>query len=82
MEIPDIEGISNRQKGMSKVGEQENKDMAEETVQAEETTAEEIKDTEKPETDSESREEDKKEKKAVDILHPFEYNAHAVSVLV
>lgn len=64
MEIPDIEGISNRQKGMSKVGEQENKDMAEETVQAEETTAEEIKDTEKPETDSESREEDKKEKKA------------------
>lgn len=64
MEIPDIEGISNRQKGMSKVGEQENKDMTEETVQAEETTAEEIKDTEKPETDSESREEDKKEKKA------------------
>lgn len=64
MEIPDIEGISNRQKGMSKVGEQENKDMAEETVQAEETTAEEIKDTEKQETDSESREEDKKEKKA------------------
>lgn len=63
MEIPDIEGISNRQKGMSKVGEQENKDMTEETVQAEETTAEEIKDTEKPETDSESREEDKKEKK-------------------
>lgn len=38
--------------------------MTEETVQAEETTAEEIKDTEKPETDSESREEDKKEKKA------------------
>lgn len=38
--------------------------MAEETVQAEETTAEEIKDTEKQETDSESREEDKKEKKA------------------
>ena len=64
MEIPDIEGISNRQKGMSKVGEQENKDMTEETVQAEETTAEEIKDTEKPETDSESKEEDKKEKKA------------------
>lgn len=64
MEIPDIEGIGNRQKGMSKVGEQENKDMTEETVQAEETTAEEIKDTEKPETDSESREEDKKEKKA------------------
>ena len=64
MEIPDIEGISNRQKGMSKVGEQENKDMTEETVQAEETTAEEIKDTEKQETDSESREEDKKEKKA------------------
>ena len=49
---------------MSKVGEQENKDMTEETVQAEETTAEEIKDTEKPETDSESKEEDKKEKKA------------------
>ena len=46
---------------MSKVGEQENKDMTEETVQAEETTAEEIKDTE---TDSESKEEDKKEKKA------------------
>lgn len=44
---------------MSKVGEQENKDMTEETVQAEE-----IKDTEKPETDSESKEEDKKEKKA------------------
>lgn len=64
MEIPDIEGISNRRKGMSKVGEQENKDMTEETVQAEETTAEEIKDTEKPETDSESKEEDKKEKKA------------------
>lgn len=64
MEIPDIEGIGNRQKGMSKVGEQENKDMTEETVQAEETTAEEIKDTEKPEMDSESREEDKKEKKA------------------
>lgn len=64
MEIADIEGISNRQKGMSKVGEQENKDMTEETVQAEETTAEEIKDTEKPETDSESKEEDKKEKKA------------------
>ena len=35
--------------------------MTEETVQAEETTAEEIKDTE---TDSESKEEDKKEKKA------------------
>lgn len=49
---------------MSKVGEQENKDMTEETVQAEETTAEEIKDTEKPETDCESKEEDKKEKKA------------------
>lgn len=49
---------------MSKVGEQENKDMTEETVQAEETTAEEIKNTEKPETDSESKEEDKKEKKA------------------
>ena len=49
---------------MSKVGEQENKDMTEETVQAEEATAEEIKDTEKPETDSESKEEDKKEKKA------------------
>lgn len=64
MEIPDIEGISNRQKGMSKVGEQENKDMTEETVQAEEATAEEIKDTEKLETDSESKEEDKKEKKA------------------
>ena len=48
---------------MSKVGEQENKDMTEEAVQAEETT-EEIKDTEKPETDSESKEEDKKEKKA------------------
>lgn len=46
---------------MSKVGEQENKDMTEETVQAEEATAEEIKDTE---TDSESKEEDKKEKKA------------------
>lgn len=49
---------------MSKVGEQENKDMTEEAVQAEETTTEEIKDTEKPETDSESKEEDKKEKKA------------------
>jgi molecular chaperone GrpE len=63
MEIPAIEEVSNRRKGMSKVGEQENKDMTEEAVQAEETT-EEIKDTEKPETDSESKEEDKKEKKA------------------